>query len=74
MVTNSSTSSTVRITDLGKLNLVKIRNGGVVLGSSKFPQQPQQPRKNDTYFKSGQNQIKNNHLAFLVYTRDTLCR
>ena len=35
----------VRILDLNKLNLVKIRNGGLVLSSSQFPLLPQLPQK-----------------------------
>ena len=37
--------TTVCITDLFKLNLVKIRNGGLVLCSSQFPVLPQLPQK-----------------------------
>ena len=37
--------STVRITDLDKLNLVKICNGGLVLGSSQLLVLPQLPQK-----------------------------
>ena len=37
--------STVRITDLDKLNLVKIRNGVLVLGSSQYLLLPQPPQK-----------------------------
>ena len=34
-----------RITDLDKLNLVKIQNGGQVSGSSQFPLMPRLPQK-----------------------------
>jgi len=30
--------------------------------------------QNDTYFKSGQNWLENNHLASLIQILDTLCR
>ena len=49
---------TGRITDLDKLNLVKIRNGGLVLGSSQFSLLP----KIDPCFKSVQNRLENNNL------------
>ena len=53
--------TTVRITDLDKLNLVKLSYGGSILGSSQLLLLPQ----NEAHFKSGQKWLKNNHLALL---------
>ena len=47
--------STLRITDLGKRNLVEIRNDGSDLGAPVAS-------NNETRFKSGQNRLENNHL------------
>ena len=45
----------MHITDLDKLKLVKIGNGGLVLSSSQFILLPQLPqKKNDARFNSGQ--------------------
>ena len=41
----------------GKAKLVKMCNGGLVLGSSQFPLLPQLPQKNDAHFKIIQNRL-----------------
>ena len=41
----SVNTATLRITDLDKLNLVKLDNGGLVLGSSQFLLLSQLPQK-----------------------------
>ena len=64
----------MRIKDLDKHNLVKIRNGGKILGSIQFFATAPAASKNDTCFKSGQKWLKNSHLALLVLIRDTLCK
>jgi len=58
--------NTVRIKYLDKLNLVKIRNGGKVLGSSQFSLLPQLPQKMTLASKVIKNLLKNSHLALLV--------
>ena len=56
--------TTVCITDLNKLNLVKLVYGGSVLGSSQFSLLSQLPQKHDSHFKS--ESIENKHLILLV--------
>ena len=59
---------------LDKLNLIKIRKGGLVVGLIQFPLLPAVSNY-DTHFKSGQNQHENNHLAlYSKYVQNTLCR
>ena len=52
-------SSTLHITDLDRLNMVKLCNVGLVLGSNKFLPLSQLPQ-NVTLW------LKNNHLALLI--------
>ena len=56
--------TTVCITELNKLNLVKRVYGGSVVGSSQFSLLPQLPQKHDAHFKS--DSIENKHLILLV--------
>ena len=56
---------TVRIKDLGKLNLVKFPYGGKVLGSSRFLVLPQLPLKTALALKVVKSDSKN-HLVSLV--------
>jgi len=44
----------------------KFADGGFILGSSPFTQLPQLPLKSMLDLKKGQNQLENNHLAFLI--------
>ena len=69
-----SWTDTECVRDLDKLNLVKLCYGGMVLGLSQFLilTQLSTASKNDISLKSGQKWLKNNHLDFLVYIRDTL--
>ena len=56
------------IADLDKLNLVKIAIFRLKPSLATAPS----PSKIVARFKSGQNQLENNHLALLVEIRDTL--
>ena len=64
-------SSTVRITYLYTHNSVRIYNGGLVFGSSRFPLLPKLPQKMMLASKVVKIELKNNHLALSVYIRDT---
>jgi hypothetical protein len=44
---------------------------GLILSSNQFSLMPQLPPKMGARFKSGQNQIKNNHLTTLILIRET---
>ncbi len=54
-----------RITNLGKINLLKIVHGDLDLGLSRILLLTQLP-KNDTRFKSGQKRLKNIHSSRYV--------
>ncbi len=59
--------NTERFTDLDKLNLLM-----VVLGLSQFSLLFHLPQNKNARIKSGQNLLKNDHIASLI--RDTQCR
>ena len=63
MWTSCVKNYTVLIADLDKINLVKIRNGGLVMGSSQFPLLPYKMTLTSKVVKY---RPKNNHLASLV--------
>ncbi len=58
---------TKRFTDLDKLNLVILADGGKVRGLSRLSLLPQLHQKMTLTSKSGQKSLENNHLNFLVY-------
>ena len=64
---NQKVRLTVCARDLDKLNTLKLAYGGLGLGSSQCLLLPELPQKNDTRSKNGQNRLKNNHHASIVY-------
>ena len=58
------------VTDLDKLNLLKLGYGGLVLGLRQFLRLPQLAPKTLLASKG----LEDNHLALLVSIHDTLCK